>query len=421
MLVIPFLYFTFLTIFWWKKHQGMDICVYLSGLYAISSFFSIVIVYADFLGAGGVLFDSNDLELGVIPTFLFCAFLTLSILPFSMIYSKKIKHITSTNKNILTGLAVILIIVGFINLYVVTDSTMEILSGDLASIRNNHYKGAVSPAQIKVESLPSIFGYLYTLNYATILALPLLFHYLSQKKQNWILCLLLLISSLSLPLAAIQTADRNEFIFYGMMFIFCLILFFKQLTKKAKRIIYFFSAVFCSLFLLYVIAVSMARFEDREQGTSGGIIQYAGQGYLNFCYFWENANFEFIAPEREFPMISHTIFKVDSDDYRRSVRSGQQGFFISVFPTFIGEIMLDLSPIGMISWVIYYSLICFLIIRSSQREEYDIEEIIIIFALAAIPTFGLFYYRYFFFSHSLITITAALLYFASRFRISLLK
>ncbi|MBQ7870225.1 MAG: oligosaccharide repeat unit polymerase [Prevotella sp.] len=421
MIVIPFLYFTFMTLFWWKKHQGIDVCVYMSGLYAISSFFSIVIVSADLLGEGGVLFDDSDLELGVFPTLLFCTFLTLCILPFSMIYNKKIKRITATNGSILMGISLILIAVGLINLYVVADSTMEILSGDLNTIRTDHYNGIVSPAQIKAESLPAICRYLYVLNYATILALPLLFYYLMQKKTNWILCTLLLISSLSSPIAAFQTADRNEFVFYGMMFIFCFILFYKQLTRKIRRLIYIGGSIFCSIFLVYIFAVSIARFEERDQGASGSIIQYAGQGYLNFCYFWENANFEFIAPEREFPMIAHTVFKIDSDDYRRGVRSGQQGFFISVFPTFIGEIMLDLSPIGMVSWVIYYSLICFILLKTSEREEYDLEEIIMIFTLAALPTFGIFYYRYFYFSHSLITITAALIYLSSRFKISFLK
>lgn len=420
MLFIPFIFFLCLTVYWWKKHQGLDICVYMSGLYAITSFFAIIVVIDDLLGVGGTLFDDSDIELNFFPTILFCSFLALSILPFSLIYNKRLENIENQNPRLLTTLSCLLILVSLVNIYIVADSTLDILSGDLSVVRDAVYKGEETPAAIKAQSLPFVLKYLYLLNYATILSIPIFFYYLCTGQKAWWFKLLLLIASVSGPIAAIQSADRNEFVFYGMMFLFCIIFFWKMMTKKVKALLVILTTFFASVFLVYIIAVSMARFEERDEGASGSIMAYAGQGYLNFCYFWENANFDLIAPEREFPMTAHFLYKVDSDEYRRLTRSGQQGFFISVFPTFIGEIMLDLSPIGMIIWVSYYMLIVFLIIKRKERESFDIGEVLIIFTLGVIPVFGIFYYRFFFFTHGFIILIASSMYALSKFKIKLL-
>ena len=44
MVLLPFIYFTLLTLYWWKKHKGIDVCVYMSGLYAVSTFCALLIV-----------------------------------------------------------------------------------------------------------------------------------------------------------------------------------------------------------------------------------------------------------------------------------------------------------------------------------------------------------------------------------------
>ena len=86
MFFVPFIYFTLLTAYWWRKHRAYDICVYMSSLYAVTSFFEIVVVCGDMLGEGGILFGKTDLELGVVPTLLFCVVHTLGMLPFSLVY-----------------------------------------------------------------------------------------------------------------------------------------------------------------------------------------------------------------------------------------------------------------------------------------------------------------------------------------------
>lgn len=418
---IPFIFFTALTVYWWHRHKTFDVCVYMSSLYAFISFCCLFLVYGDMLGDGGILFDEKDIELNFIPTALFCLLIALSMLPFSLLYSQDLKRITVSMSWVLDIVSWGLIAVSLLNLYLVADSTLDILQGDLDAVRQAHYEGVQTPAQLKAESMPSILKYLYYLNMSTILSLPLFFYYLCfEKEKAWWFKVMLFFSSLSFPIAGIQAADRTEFTFYAMMMLYCLIFYRKFFTKTHKRILAGIGIPFLALILIYVVSVSVARFEDRKDGGAAtSALQYAGQGYLNFCFFWEKAKFDEIATEREFPLINHTFFKIDSNADRRGERAGKQGFHISVFATFIGDVLLDLSPIGVVIWTIFFFLVCMLVMRKPHREELTVGEVISIYVLAGIPIFGVFYYKYYFFQYTLMFLLCAFMYFISKYKLSL--
>lgn len=419
MIYFPCIYFLILTIVWWKKHQMFDVCVYMSLLYTLTSLLAIIIVHFDMLGAGGILFDESDAKFGFIPTIAYCGLLTLSLLPFSLIYGKDLKQINPTYNILLIGLSLFLIGIALINLYLVADSTAEILSGDLSTIRNDHYEGIKSPAQVKAESMPAIIKFLYYFNDSTILAIPLLFYFICFNRKPWWFNLALFLTSLSMPVVGIQMADRTELVFYSLMFIFCLIFFRPFLSKKIKKLIVAIGLPTTLLFVVYFIAVSDARFSDREGGAFTSGIQYAGQGYLNFCFFWENAKSDLISAERELPWFHHYVLKVDSDTERRAVRSGQQGFYISVFASFLGDLLLDLTLLGTVVWVMFYFLTVFLVIKKSHREQLDIGEVLLTFFLAAIPVFGIFYYRYYSFHATYCLMLASVIYIFTRLKYKL--
>lgn len=415
MLFFPFLYFTSLTAYWWIKHRSFDICVYMSGLYAFTSLIAIILVLGDMLGEGGILFDNTDIELGFLPTIIYCTLITLSILPFSMIRGRELKRITPSMPYVLEIICIILFLNALLNFYLVADSTIEILSGNLETVRAEHYGGIEPPAEVKAQSMPYIFRLFRYLNRSTLLTLPIFFYSICFDKKSWWWNAMLLFTSLSIPILSIQAVDRTEFIYYAQMFLFCIIFFHRYFTKKVKRVMTIMATSLASLFLVYMVAVSMARVEKYDGSAGTSMMQYAGQGYLNFCYFWENGKFDYIATERELPLINHAIFKIDSNPERRSDRSGQHGFFISVFPTFVGDILLDISPIGVIIWVIYYTLSVFMVIKASRRKEFDIGETVAIFVLAAVPIFGIFYYRYFHFTFTLMLMIVGILYIFSKF------
>ena len=78
--------------------------------------------------------------------------------------------------------------------------------------------------------------------------------------------------------------------------------------------------------------------------------------------------------------------------------------------------MLDISPIGAAIWVLFYFLINFLIIGKAHREELSEGEMIIIFTMAVIPIFGIFYYRYFHYLYTFMIILAVFVYIMSKIK-----
>lgn len=419
MYFIPAIWFLSLTAWLWYKHQGYDACVYIASLYALVSTLAVIVITCDMLGAGGILFSNANAEFGVAPTLIYCVMLTITLLPFHLVYDKEIKEISVLSPFLLDCFGALLFVVSLINLYLVADSTMDILSGDLGALRNSIYAGEETLAQIKAESMPFAINFLYYLNPTTLLCLPILFYNMCFRKCHWWWHLLLFFTSLSMPIAGIQSADRTELIYYALMLIFTIILFRTHLTKGIKRAMYIIGAPIAILGVVYVTAVSQSRFEKFEGGATTRNIQYAGQGYINFCYFWENANYEELAPEREFPLIYHYTKHIDSNADRRNERSGQQGFFMSVFASFLGDLMLDISPLGMIVWGLLYCLIGLLLIRQSHRKEFDISEILLLFLMACVQCFGIFYYRFFSFTYTFSIILAISYYIVSRYRIRL--
>ena len=316
MIFIPFTYFLLLTFYLWYKHRTFDVGVYMSSLYTFTSFCAIVIILGNMLEGSGILFDGWKADLGFIPTFLYCTLLTITIIQFSFIRTEKLTNITNNHPLLLFCFVLILLAQALLNVYLVADSTLDVLNGDLKAIRDSHYQEEMSLADLKTMSLPGPVQYFNYLNYSTILALPLFFYYSCiEKRSLWITGILLFIS-LSAPLKSIQAVDRAEIMLYGLMLLFCLVFFRNIFTPSIKRLIIWGGTPLLAIFSLYLSVVSSARFERSEEGTSGSVLQYAGQSYLNFCYFYDNANPDLIYPQREFPIVSHVVFKSDYGDVK---------------------------------------------------------------------------------------------------------
>lgn len=393
MVLVPFVYFTLFTLYCWHKHHCFDVSVYMSALYAFTSFCAVMIVVFNLLQGGGILFNGFEAELNFIPTVLYCFLLTLTILPFTLFRSAEIEEIENRSPFWVDVISWMLIAQSFLNFYLVADSTIEVLSGDLSMIRSSHYAGEASLADLKAMTLPTIVQYYNYLNYSTILALPLFFYSACIAKRAWWFSALLLFASLSSPLKAIQSVDRTEFIFYGEMFLLCLIFFRKYLTRGIKILLYILGVPFVALVLMYITAVSSERFEKTDAGTSGSVLQYAGQGYLNFCYFYENVNSDYLSAEREFPITSYLLFKRGYSDVKED-RTAQQGFFIGVFATFVGAVLLDIGVVGVIIWCMFFAFMALFVLKYYNRKKFDISDILCLFALASVPVFGVFYYRF---------------------------
>ena len=144
------------------------------------------------------------------------------------------------------------------------------------------------------------------------------------------------------------------------------------------------------------------------------MLEYAGQSYVNFCYFYDNHDNELYYVEREFPMTSYFIFKSQYVDTKEE-RSAKEGFFVGVFASHIGSWFLDTGLIGSTLISVIFAILCCLVIKRYNRTEFDIADVIMIYTLGAIPTFGIFYYRYYSFQTAIVYVAAIALYVFSKY------
>lgn len=98
----------------------------------------------------------------------------------------------------------------------------------------------------------------------------------------------------------------------------------------------------------------------------------------------------------------------------KSERSAKEGFFIGVFATHVGAWMLDIGVVGAIMWSVLFALLCVLIIKYLDRSEFEITEVLMLFILATIPIFGVFYYRFHSFQIALQYLIVIILYLLSK-------
>lgn len=395
LIYVPFIWFLGLTFYLWKKQGCIDVSVFLAAEYALTALCAILCVKMGYLGASGIQYTNDNISLHIIPTCFYCILHTILILPFSRLNTHRIKDIVINNEKMFDLFAYFLIAVAVLNIYIVADNIIQVLTEkNFAAVRSAHYAGEETLATAKAKTLPRILGYFYYFNRTTVLALPCLFYSLCFLKKKWWFNLGLLISALSLSLAGITVADRTEIIFFIQTLCLCFILFFPFIKKSQWQFLKKVLIPLGIVAILYVGGITIVRFENRTQGVAGGALQYAGQGYLNFCYFFDNCHSQHIHTERMLPLYN----KITQDDINypelRDTISKEQGFFISVFPTYLGDFLCDTGIIGMLLWAgVFLLLLLSTLVRTTEKIYFG--QILWYYILATIPMFGIFYYPYF--------------------------
>lgn len=392
---LPFIWFMGLTIHLWRKQHCIDVSVFLAAEYTLTALCAILCIHLGYLGGGGILYTDRDLQLNAVPTIIYCILHTILILPFCRLNPQHIKDISISSEKIFNWFAYFLIAVALLNLYIVADNVIQVLiNKDFAAVRSAHYAGDKTLAEMKAESLPRIVGYFYYFNRTTILALPCFFYSLCFLNKKWWFNLCLLFCALSLPLYGIINADRTEIIFFTQCCCLCFFLFRPFIKRRQWKFLKRILIPLSVIIIVYIGAITIARFGDREYGAQSGALQYAGQGYLNFCYFFDNCNNKHIHTERMLPLTNKII--QDQIDYTllREEISSEQGFFISVFATYLGDFLCDTGIGGMLLWALCF-LVLLLLTIAKTTDVISFGQMFWYYMMATIPMFGIFYYSYF--------------------------
>lgn len=403
MVAVPFIYFLFLLIYVLKKKKRFDISAYLISIYLISAFFSILIDVFDYRSL-----DTSNYQISVLPTIMYCTLLTMVFYPF--IKMKRINMDMYYNKEpkLFNFISYFYIVIFLLFLFFSLDIIkMIFIDGDFAALRRMISLGEGDELSI-FSRVNSAFKYFFVVFgiFGSLSFIMLIFYFYSicfLKKPKWFNTLLL-ISSTTIVLLGIMGIDRSKITYWLIVYGFCFILFKDYLTKKSKKNLYIVSGVLISFLIFYFMSVTNSRFGERDTGTSGGMITYAGQSFINFCFFFDKHPYNGFSLQKVLPLFNKLFVNdgINSSVELNSLMSMQSGVEHGIFNTFIGDIsMASINFIGII-YVILYFFISNYIVKYLNKDFYGL---LLIFLLITIPMLGLFVHFYADFSRMIVFIT----------------
>lgn len=392
MVAVPFIYFLFLLIYVLKKKKRFDISAYLISIYLISAFFSILIDVFDYRSL-----DTSNYQISVLPTIMYCTLLTMVFYPF--IKMKRINMDMYYNKepklfNFISYFYIVAFIITFI--FSINIIIKIFIFNDFNEIRNMLYRGDSQEFSV-LSNINPIYKPIFLLFdiFSSLSFIMLIFYFYSicfLKKPKWFNTLLL-ISSTTIILNGIIGIDRSKVIYWLIVYGFCFILFKDYLTKKSKKNLYIVSGIIISFLLFYFISVSNSRFGESDSGTSGGLIAYAGQSFINFCFFFDNHPYNGFTLQSIFPVF-YKIF-IDNNllgnTQLQALMTAQTGVEHGIFNVFFGELSASSGNFVGIIYVIFYFLILNIIVRYVNKDFYGL---LLIFLLISIPMLGIFSHFY---------------------------
>lgn len=397
MTYIPLVYFGCLSFILYQRHKQIDIATIVSLIFAVSGLFSVLI---DINGYRS--YDTYDYEISIVPAALYCILLSLCILPLAkcdIINRIQIKPVS--NVKLLKLLSVVSIIWFLLTVYFSWDRFLFILmSGDMAEIRSNLYKGITEdswmlslpgPVRFTFSLLNLLFGcpwILLFLGFYSMIGnrIPLFYSY----------CFL--IASLSGPYCGILGVDRSSSAYWIMSAVTLYILFRNQLPSNIKKQISALGLVALVGVIAYLASMTIARFGERDSsgGALGSLISYFGQSYINFCYFFDKYDLPYHHFGIVFPFTSQYIFGVPSG----GVTIQEEMTWLSqketgVFYTFIGQMIIGIGQFWAIIMTMAYSFFSFKTLGNINRKnEIDIMSLYLYFAFASVVLLGIFTHYY---------------------------
>lgn len=396
MIAVPFIYFTLLAIYLIRKHGGVDISAFIVIIYALSAACSILIDISDIYESHGIC---EKQMISPLATFCYCTLISFATLPFSRINSRDIQNVDIQKEQLVDLLSWVLIITFFITLISTFANLEEVLQSNLKDIRRDIYN---NPTGEKLTGIRWLLAIPETL-FSQFSPIAIIFYFLNVSKQrkstlfNW----LLLLSSLTPVIKSILIAGRTQPIYWFLSFM-AIYIFFRPIlsSEQRKKALMPFMA-FGGTVGLFIGAVTIARFATigitNDTGIFDSLLAYSGQSFINFNYFFCNFTPHDIHFDRLIPLTNYFFIHPGWDliDYREMIWS-YSGMNIGVFYTFLGDLLVDLGQIGMLAYVLLFSLISTFVCQSANHDgTIALSRLLVILILYLVPLQGLFFYSYY--------------------------
>lgn len=396
MTYIPLVYFGCLAYFLFRRYKQMDMATIISLIFAVSGLFSVLIDINGYRSS-----ETYKYEISIVPAVLYCILLTLCILPLSRCNISNRINIEPVGKVKLIKLLSVISIVWFaLSVYFGWNTFRFVLMSDMADIRNDLYQG------IRIESwmvgLPGparlIFSLLNMMFGCPWILLFLGFYSMIGNQMPLKYSYYFFIASLSGPFNGILGADRSSSAYWIMSAVTLFFLFRKQLPFKVKRQISVIGIITLAGVVVYLAAMTISRFgeQDSSGGALGSLIEYLGQSYINFCYFFDRYELPFHHFGIVFPFTSEYIFGVPSGG---TIIQEEMTFLSNkstgVFYTFIGQMIIGVGQFWAMFFTLAYAFASYRTMgKINRRKEINIMSLYLYFAFASVVLLGIFCHYY---------------------------
>lgn len=394
---IPAIYFTTLTVILFIK-RGLDASSYISLIYMATSVLAIGI---DLMGLNPSLVECASL----LPTILYCILLTLFILPAILIDINAHDGILFRSQKYIRILNFIFFFsfVSFCLAYY-GDFQFVISYGDFNELKRLVYEGDAYqlkryPAPLELILLP-----VRVIVNSSSTMLFIFFFNITFLKEKWWINLMAILGSTTVIINGILQIDRSATFFWVLMLGLAVSTFWNQMSAKIKSIAIGFSSILFLAAASYALSVTKDRFEDRDGGSQGGIVNYLGQPYYHFCEIWDYYPApDGITTKSLFPFIHKFVYHDFDGTVPYQEEMGlKSNMDLGVFYTHLGSFMLSAGNFGPFMITILYLLIFYFIFKKDDKyntkvNEYnylDFEKAVIMFILLCIPTVGCICYYY---------------------------
>jgi len=392
MIAIPFVWFSILFVFIFKKNKKqIDIASYIALIFAVSGFFSILIDVFKLRYE-----QTNNYSITPIAAFIYCTFITMCIWPLYINSNAKITRIKPLkNAAPLKWLAWISSVLVAINLYMSLGDFSHIME-DMARARIAHYMG--DDIESWQMSLPSIVRLPFTLLNVFFncpwMSMFLAFYCVSIQKLPFRYGLMYLLVSMNPLIGSILIAGRAGFIFWFLSLVACHIFFKQFFNASDRRKIYGIVIAIGGIFIAYLALMTIARFGESDSGTEGGLITYIGQSYIHFCYFFD----EYTCPRPTLQSIFPFTYYLFGSDMVGGVAmqqyyEQQTGKELGVFYTFMGTILTTSSFFVVLLYCVLYTTFSS-VTNKAAKGIVSIKTCYVYLAFASVLFLGLFSYYY---------------------------
>ncbi len=354
-------------------------------------------------GIASILLDANNLydynclkmDLGFFAPIAYCLLLYICIKPFEGINKgTAICEVVVKNNRIVKYTVVIFFVIFIIDLYVASTSFTQILANStLAQLRHNSYGEDRVSFYNHLQGLPRYICAATTFFFASSFYLLVIFFVnVINRKNKWYYNVMALLASMNQLIGSVFQADRSQFVYWIMMFVLLYTFFYKSIGRRHLKITMF--AYILPVIVLgfsYILAVSLSRWGDSDNGTGGGMVLYLGQNFFNFCnytnYFWDTPH----SLVELFPL-THYLMGETYWDWCDLVES-RTHIFIKNFSTFLGYICSISGPIIMIIYAIFYNRISTLMLYRKSNVV-SLWYVTRFWIVALVPACGFFCYPY---------------------------